>query len=353
MSPDAEPGNLQDLISSARAMRALMQSDPHRPIYHFVAPEGYAFPFDPNGAIYWKGKYHLGFIYQKRPTKEYSPDSGHVWGHAVSTDLLHWSLYPDMLSVTEGDRETGIFSGGAFISKEGVPHLIYHGLGAAANLLAYAADDDLKIWRKVANPALKEEAVPSETCSLSDPCAWYDESSDCYYQISGGMKPGLFKSKDLQEWEYLGNAISGADTMRHSFEDVACPDFFTVGNKSMLLFISHALGAQYYLGEFANDRFTSEQHGRMNWSGGSFFAIEQLRDARGRNIIWGWITQHHKPPHLRDYGWSGVMSLPRVIALDDAGVLQIDPPEEIEKIRLQETREADIFMPARQGRQRL
>jgi beta-fructofuranosidase len=348
MNPDAEPGNLQELISSARAMRALMQSDPHRPTYHFVAPEGYAFPFDPNGALYWKGKYHLGFIYQKRPTREYSPDSGHVWGHAVSTDLLHWSLYPDMLNVTEGDRETGIFSGGAFISKEGVPHLIYHGLGAAANLLAYAADDDLRIWTKVANPALTAEAVPSETCSVSDPCAWYDASSDCYYQISGGMKPGLFKSKDLHEWEYLGNAISGEDTLRHSFEDVACPDFFTLGNKSMLLFISHALGAQYYLGEFANDRFTSEQHGRMNWSGGSFFAIEQLRDARGRSIIWGWITQHHKPPHLRDYGWSGVMSLPRVISLDDAGVLQINPPEEIERIRLQETPEADILMQADQ-----
>lgn len=323
-----------------------MQSDPHRPTYHFVAPEGHAFPFDPNGAIYWKGKYHLGFIYQKRPTKEYSPDNGHVWGHAVSTDLLHWTLYPDMLNVTEGDREKGIFSGGAFISKEGVPHLIYHGLGAAANLIAYAADDDLKVWKKVANPALKEEAVPGDTRSVSDPCAWYEEDAGYYYQISGGMKPGLFKSKDMREWEYLGDVIGGEDTLRHSFEDVSCPDFFPVGDKSMLLFISHALGAQYYIGDFANDRFTPEQHGRMNWSGGSFFAIEQLRDANGRNIIWGWITQHNKPPHLRDYGWSGVMSLPRVISLDNAGVLQINPPEEIEKIRLQETREANLVLQA-------
>src|SRR5688572_30569940 len=48
-------------IENTRSLRSLMQSDPHRPIYHFVAPEGHAMPFDPNGAIYWKGKYHLGF----------------------------------------------------------------------------------------------------------------------------------------------------------------------------------------------------------------------------------------------------------------------------------------------------
>jgi sucrose-6-phosphate hydrolase SacC (GH32 family) len=34
--------DLQELIRSTRALRALMQSDPHRPIYHFVAPEGHA-----------------------------------------------------------------------------------------------------------------------------------------------------------------------------------------------------------------------------------------------------------------------------------------------------------------------
>ena len=110
---------LQQTIDHTRALRALMQSDPRRSIYHFMAPEGHAMPFDPNGAIYWKGKYHLGFIYQKRPTREFRIDSGHIWGHAVSTDLLHWTLYPDMLSFKEGDPETAICSGGAFLSKEG------------------------------------------------------------------------------------------------------------------------------------------------------------------------------------------------------------------------------------------
>src|SRR5688500_12599297 len=62
---ETEATRLQEMINHARQLRALMQSDPHRPIYHFVAPEGHAVPFDPNGALYWKGKYHLGYVYPK------------------------------------------------------------------------------------------------------------------------------------------------------------------------------------------------------------------------------------------------------------------------------------------------
>src|SRR5687767_10259321 len=127
--PD-KPKKLQEMINDARELRALMQSDPHRPIYHFVAPEGHAVPFDPNGALYWKGKYHLGYVYWKPDGKRQL-----AWGHSVSSDLLHWTMYPDMLDVKDGELEAvdpaepnvpgGIWSGGTFLSREGVPHVIY------------------------------------------------------------------------------------------------------------------------------------------------------------------------------------------------------------------------------------
>jgi len=346
--------NLQDLVDNTRALRELIQSDPYRPIYHFVAPEGHALPFDPNGAIYWKGKYHLGYIYQKTIEGK----QRHVWGHVVSTDLLHWTIYPDMLDIAFGDPEEGIFSGGAFVSKDGVPHIVYYGFGASANLMAYATDDDLKVWKKVDNPILKASdptdpgklsccIAPKGRFSVFDPDVWYDENFDYYYQISGGMKPGLFRSRDLYHWEYLGKVISTKDTMRYPFEDISCPALFPLGDKSMLLFISHARGAQYYIGKFADSRFTPEQHGRMNWPGGSFFAAEQLRDAKGRNIIWAWVTEN-RPSHLRDYGWSGIMSLPRVVSLNNQGGLHINPAEELKSIRLNEIKESDIDLQPNQ-----
>jgi len=44
---------------------ACLPADPYRPEYHFVIPEGYAMPFDPNGAIFWQRRYHLFYIYQQ------------------------------------------------------------------------------------------------------------------------------------------------------------------------------------------------------------------------------------------------------------------------------------------------
>jgi len=194
-----------------------------------------------------------------------------------------------------------------------------------------------------------------EKYTVFDPEVWYDMRSGYYYQISGWMKPGLFRSRDLAEWQYLGNVISAKDSMRESFEDISCPDFFALGNKSMLLFISHAYGAQYYIGSFADSKFTPETHGRMNWPGGSFFAPEQLRDPRGRNIIWGWVVdwgwgEGAKLPGLKDYGWSGVMSLPRVLSLNGVGELQIDPAEELRTIRLNEVMEGKVVLRANEER---
>ena len=353
----------------------LMQSDPHRPIYHFVAPEGHAAPFDPNGAIYWKGKYHLGFVYQTHSRGDFFSNNGdYAWGHAVSTDLLHWTFYPNMLEVTN-DRESGIYSGGAFLSKEGVPHLIYYTSAtdspvSATNNIAYATDDDLKVWKKSENNPVLRDEIPKKwkeewkkknwkginpflipgRYSVFDPDAWYDKTADAYYQISSGARPALFKSRDMRTWSYLGDLIDKENTMRNPNEDLSCPDFFPIGNgKYMLLFISHNWGAQYYVGTFGNDKFTVERHARMNWPGGSFFAPEQLQDDKGRSIIWGWIVER-KPQHLPDYGWSGIMSLPRVVSLGNDGRVRIDPAEELKAARVMQTKEEDNHLEP--GRER-
>ena len=339
---------IAEMINKSRQLRELMQSDPHRPIYHFVNPEGHAMPFDPNGGIFWNGKYHLGYIYQSQ--KRGKPE--HVWGHAVSTDLFHWTLYPDMLNVKEGDIEKGIFSGGAFLSKEGIPHIMYHGQGSAANLVAYSTDEDLRTWKKFeGNPVLKTTLTDNPRdprggkYTAWDPEGWYDKDAGFYYQISGGNVAGLFKSKDMYKWEYLGDLIEKNKRMRYESEDLSCPDMFKIGNKSMLLFISHNLGTQYYLGTFSNDKYSVEKHGRMNWPGGTFFAPEQLSDDKGRNIIWGWVLER-KPKHFTNYGWSGIMSLPRVLSLSKQGELEINPPAEIKTLRLGGFKAANLSLKA-------
>ena len=92
-------------------------------------------------------------------------------------------------------------------------------------------------------------------------------------------------------------------------------------------------------------KYSVEKHGRMNWPGGTFFAPEELKDDKGRNIIWGWVLER-KPKHFPDYGWSGIMSLPRVLTLAKNNELQINPPEEVKAIRLAKIEENNISLMA-------
>jgi len=68
-------------------------------------------------------------------------------------------------------------------------------------------------------------------------------------------------------------------------------------------------------------------------------------DDQGRNIIWGWVLER-KPEHLEDFGWSGVMSMPRVVSLSSQGDVMINPPEEFKNLRLSGIEEKGISLRA-------
>lgn len=323
---------------AARRVQAMVAADPHAPRYHFVAPEGQtAMPFDPNGALYWRGRYHLFYIFQDPAL----PEGGHGWGHASSADLLHWTYHPPALVPAPGDPEVGIFSGGAFVNRDGVPTLIYHGV-RAGTCLAMAEDDDLIRWRKHPhNPVIPEPRPGGPgwgVYNVFDPHAWV-EGNEYRVILGGRVKPHdlydtayLFRSTDLVHWEYLRPFYNPNPRMTAAEEDCACPDFFRLGHRHALICISHAYGTRCYLGRYQDGTFVPEEHHRMNWPGGPCFAPESLEDARGRRLLWVWLLDQRKGGKwLR--ADLGVMSLPRVLSLDPAGRLLIEPPEELTQLR--------------------
>jgi sucrose-6-phosphate hydrolase SacC (GH32 family) len=94
------------LLSAVLVVAQASYDEPWRPQYQFTPPQD--FMNDPNGLVFYKGEYHLFF--------QHNPQGnvwGHMsWGHAVSSDLLHWKNLPVAIPETPGYM---IYSGSAVV----------------------------------------------------------------------------------------------------------------------------------------------------------------------------------------------------------------------------------------------
>jgi len=116
-------------------------------------------------------------------------------------------------------------------------------------------------------------------------------------------------------------------------EDISCPDLFKMGDKYVLVCISHRLGCRYYVGDWKNEQFYPEFHQQMSWVDNAFFAPESLLDDKGRRIMWAWIFDGRSRETASASGWSGTMSLPRELWLGEDETLRMRPVEELETLR--------------------
>jgi sucrose-6-phosphate hydrolase SacC (GH32 family) len=328
------------LVAAARSTLRLIQTGTETPAmpadlpanwltYHLVHPgPGGALPGDPNCAFYWKGRYHLHYIYNHR--------FGFAFAHVSSDDLLHWKWHPTTLHPKFTGH--GMFSGTGFVTKEGKPAIIYHGQGSGRNQLAFALDDRLEEWTKPI-PILPKTASGEEPKFNNwDPDCWL--SGDTYYALSGGGHPSLMKSSDLKNWTFLGPLLHDdypANIGMPKGEDISCANMFKIGNKWMLLCISHRLGCRYYLGDFTDEKYLPESQAVMSWNGNNFFAPESVLTKDGRRVMWAWIMN-------LPLANCGVQSLPRELELPADGVLRIRPLRELESLRCDKKQEAGIAL---------
>ncbi len=359
------------LIQVSRELRARLLADPHRPTYHIVSTEGVSEPFDPNGALFWKGRYHLMLIIQN--------EKGHSYAHISSTDLIHWRHHPMALEPGEGDQM--VFSGGASLDREGVPTITYWGVGRGV-CTATSTDDLLENWTKSPhNPVIRETEkgmtvlqgeVGEVVYGAADPSAIWQRNGR-YYMLTGnllvlreyGLKRRLdqhlgdtaylFASDDMVSWDYLHPFYESHRKWTQEDEDNMCPDFFPLpsapeggpsSDRHLMLYISHNKGCQYYIGLYEEDRFEPETHGRMSWVDKAFFAPETVLDPKGRRILWAWIHDGRSESSRQASGWSGTLALPRVLWLGEEGALRMRPAPELEMLRYNPRSREDLVLPA-------
>jgi len=336
--------------------RSEFADDPYRPAYHFVPPGGIL--HDPNGACYWNGRYHVFYQFWPPDLPRDRPwDQAMHWGHATSDDLLHWRDLPVALAPDPGP-ERSCFSGQALVEDDRVV-LIYHGPGAG-NCVATADGPLLREPEKhPENPVIPIEA--DAPYRVFDPDIWrYDGT---YYSLSGSYSGGergvdaratafLFRSTDIAEWEYVGRFVDGG-FYTDPGEDCAVPNFTALDGTHALVFFSHPGGPQYYLGEYdPPDGFDIESHGRINFGPtdpSHLHAPSVTAGPDGRRIAFFNVRDgRHGEREDPTEGWAGVLSLPRVLGVED-GRLSVEPPAELERLRDDHRRiEADI--PANEER---
>jgi len=313
--------------------------------YHLTHPgPDRAIPADPNCAIYYKGKYHLHYIFQNH---------GHSFAHVTSTDMVHWKRRPTVLTPPRTGH--GMFSGTAFLTKEGKVAIIYHGAGSRRNQIAIALDDNLDKWTKTVPIEPKTaDGKPAGKMRHWDPDCWI--RGDTYYALGGGGNPTIAKSKDLKNWEFIGELLHPdfpKDLGVRKAEDISCANMFKIGDKWMLLCISHALGARYYLGDFKGDQYLPDHHAMFNWARWDFFAPESLLTPDGRRVMWAWCTpwvngmqkvgrKKNFDALLKGKLQPGIQSLPRELSLPKDGVLRIKPLRELEKLRYDQKQEKNV-----------
>ena len=300
--------------------------------YHLMHPGGDSQPGDPNPAFYLDGTYHLHYIL-RHPWKDGQSFS---FVHVTSPDMLNWTWHKTKLQPSFTGH--GMFSGTGFITKEGRPAAIYHGQASGRNQIALARDNALSAWDRPYSVEPKTTDGKDAEMRHWDPDCFL--INDTYYAISGGPNPPLIKSDNLTDWTLVGEFLKHELPDVAIGEDISCPNFFPLGDRWMLLCISHPFGCRYYLGDWDTEaeQFVPESHHRMNWRRPDqsiyetrcrdFFAPESVLTPDGRRVMWAWCATLDEAINPRT-----IQSLPRELSLGDDGTLRIRPLRELETLR--------------------
>lgn len=295
------------------------------PKFHFAEKNGWI--NDPNGCIYHDGEYHLFYQYNPHDTV-WGPMH---WGHAITKDFVNWEYKPIALTPDqEYEKTDGCFSGSAVL-KDGKINLVYT---ATQNFgddydqtqcLAVQCEDSF--IKSPNNPLIKREGEFSR--DFRDPKVLFHEGA--YYMVLGSSTLGarekgdglvlLYKSYDLEEWEYKGVLFKSNGQCGSMFE---CPDLIKVDGKWVLIFSPMFYGdnkSTFIIGDCDFDKctFIPEYSSEIDF-GTDYYAPQSFFGAE-KAIIIAWQNAWEWMPWFEGFGcndiFSGTMSMVRELSIVD------------------------------------
>lgn len=323
-----------------------------RPDFHLTPRTGWM--NDPNGFCFYKGRYHM--FYQYYP---YESKWGAMhWGHAVSSDLLHWEYLPCALAPDEAYDRDGCFSGSAVELPDGRHLLMYTGVVKEhqerdvcreVQTQCIAVGDGIDYEKYEQNPVLDDKDIPegSSRFDFRDPKIW--RNPDGTYACVVGNRPAdgsgqilLYTSEDGFHWKYKNILVSNFNRFGKMWE---CPDLFELDGRWVLLTSPQDMlpeGFEYHngngtlclIGELdENTGVFKEMHNQSVDYGIDFYAPQTVLTPDGRRVMIGWM-QNWDSCGIRspEEPWFGQMSIPRELSIKNNRLYQ-RPVRELDAMR--------------------
>lgn len=337
------------LITTSSAFGQKTYHEQYRPQIHF-SPAAH-WMNDPNGLVYYKGVYHLFYQYYPKATV-WGPMH---WGHATSTDLVHWNnkpiaLYPDSLGL--------IFSGSAVVDinntsglgKNGQPPLIaiftHHdqakekdGKNDTENESMAYSNDGGNTWQKYAhNPVLKNPGISD----FRDPkVSWYAPGKKWIMTLATKDRITFYSSPNLKDWT---KESEFGETLGAHGGVWECPDLFPMiaadGKKMWVLIVNINPGGpqggsatQYFTGDFDGKTF-KPNNTDTRWAdqGTDEYAGVTWSNTGNRRIFLGWMSNWDYATTVPTKAWRSAMTVPRdlkLVKVDTAYYLASQPVKEL------------------------
>ncbi len=291
---------------------------------------------DPNGLVYYDGEYHLFYQHDPYNWKK----SLAYWGHAVSTDLIHWEelpvvLFPDSMgmiksgsAIVDHNNTAGFQQGeekviiAAYTAGPEYGRVsMIDSIEASRQCIAYSYDRGRTFTKYEGNPILP---ITKRTYVLNarDPkIFWYEPTKNWVMVLFEGLGHSVYTSKNLKQWKYES----------HVNDFWECPELFELpvdGDPENTKWVMCGASGTYRIGSFDGKQFIPETNKIQysiyrDMSAGQTFNNEP--DGRRIQILWGKTISEGMP-------FNQMMTFPTELTLKttcDGIRLHVNPIAEI------------------------
>jgi fructan beta-fructosidase len=274
----------------------------YRPQVHYTPMQGHI--GDATGLIYYKGEYHLFYMYDPWSMKRKEHKN---WGHAISTDCLHWQELPPILD-TLIDHRPGSGCGVVdWNNSSGLRRgtektlLVYYTDYEQGTCLAYSVDKGRSWIRHRLNPIL--EGVED----IRDPYVFWYKPANAWRMIRYEKRGfAFYASPDLLHWRFLSRSDGFYE----------CPDICQLavdGDPNHTKWVLIDGDGSYLIGDFDGSGFQAETE-KLRVNHGRLYATQSWKhtfEGDGPVIQLAFVG-YVREPRLT---WIGQMSFPCELTL--------------------------------------